>query len=328
MEIERMVDLVQANLGDLRLAAVGSCTRLESLRFVKSQEDRNHIFKVQTTSGEGYFLKLFGGPKPRTAMRELIGSHAMADLPVSAERLIRPSPVTVGPTSDFVLSGRLPGQALSRFTYASSIKALLHARATVTRTYHNLGVVLGALHTSPAGWVEPTNRGTIRAARRSADLVRDPRWIHRVRQHTGALEDREATVFVHGNLAFTNILTHQGRIGLIDFENCGIGHQLDDVARVLAPLFLMQLASASLRPVSDAATRALLWGYGMAAESSFDRLAGWLFLHLLHYYQTRFRLGEEGCRIALVFRVPRPHLASWIGRGPDGCREWLARRSD
>jgi Ser/Thr protein kinase RdoA (MazF antagonist) len=55
--------------------------------------------------------------------------------------------------------------------------------------------------------------------------------------------DRDAFGAIHRDLHLRNILFHSGRVGVVDFDLCGLGHYLFDLAVLLNALRLSALRS-------------------------------------------------------------------------------------
>src|SRR5262249_3077964 len=94
-----------------------------------------------------------------------------------------------------------------------------------------------------------------------ADGARVERYIHRIRAAQHALgQGPETFGLIHGDLHQWNYLFHQGEVRAIDFDDCGYGHYLYDMAVTLfnvrwkasAPLLRARFLAGyrSVRPLS------------------------------------------------------------------------------
>jgi hypothetical protein len=73
-------------------------------------------------------------------------------------------------------------------------------------------------------------------------------------------------VTVHADLSPSNVMVSAGRVVVLDFAMCRLGHPLQDVSRLYTQLDLLAMKPQFRRPVIDALQQALLRGF----DPSFD----------------------------------------------------------
>jgi len=291
----------------------------------KVQRDRNHVLHLVTADGREFFLKLparlpSDGIISRTALglaasRAALGAEPLAHLP-EFDR--------VGDDSMELVS-RLPGLPLNRYLYGGF---LADTPWRFTQTFCALGRALALLHDhqSPSALVVPTDRRTDLRVLAQLEWGGEPALLAEARHVASRWEAAAAPLqFVHGNLAFTNILCHRGRVGFIDFENCGAGFAPDDLSRLLLHFRCLELTGPWVM-LTRRATRELMDGYRSLRTLEQGVIGEWLYLHLVDYYQTRFVRHESSRKVA-GRRVSRDQVERILTDGPERCTQWVVQRS-
>ena len=241
-------------LGRTALAAYG----LEDARLTLLRHEHNTTFRVEAR-GESYVLRI-NRPQVHTAqtidseMAWLTALRRDTDLGV-------PEPVSSrdGP---FVVVARDAGVPEP---HACVLLRWLDGRFSDQRLtptqLQRVGVLEARLHGHAARWAPPSgflrprvdtlsDAGKIESMAGSAAVAR--LGDHPTRED-GLAEDTDAFGLIHGDLHYENFLFHRGAVRAIDFDDCGWGFHLYDLAVTLWEL--------EDRPRYDALRDALIAGY-------------------------------------------------------------------
>ncbi len=215
----------------------------------------NAVFKVRLPFGEAAALRLHRpGYHSEAAMRselafmKLLGDHGLdvpKPIPTKTGTLLAP---VAGEETQFVdLIGWVAGRQVGE-----SGKPLEHSDTEVAGIYRKIGEAMARLHDIADAWRTPVD--FMRPSWNEDGLVGDePLWgrfwdcpglAEQDREFLTELRDRlrlriEALPvdldygLIHADLVRENVLVDDGRIALIDFDDCGHGWRLFDIATAL-----------------------------------------------------------------------------------------------
>lgn len=215
----------------------------------------NAVFKVRLESGEAAALRLHRpGYHPEAALRselafmKVLGDHGLdVPKPIATKTGALLAPVTGEETQFVDLIGWVPGRQVGE-----SGKPLDHSDAEVADIYHNIGVAMARLHNIADNWDMPAEFR--RPSWDKAGLVGDrPLWGRfwdcpdlaeqdrdfltdlrdRLRQRIEALPVDLDYGLIHADLVRENVLVDGDHVALIDFDDCGYGWRLFDIATAL-----------------------------------------------------------------------------------------------
>lgn len=226
----------------------------------------NAIFRVDAADGSRYVFRIHhqSGRTPEEILSELLWLAALhqepslaAPVPVptsAGELMVRISAPGYGPG---VLMGWIPGRFLDQRLQTSHLEqvgaymARLHTSAyRFTPPSSFVRSRLDSLSHKPAGISEARARRPpddaeseatalqlVAAACSPAEAEFVTRFLHRIRAAQERLGYSPDTFgLVHGDLHQRNYLFHQGQVRAIDFDDCGYGHYLYDLAVTLFDL--------------------------------------------------------------------------------------------
>ena len=118
---------------------------------------------------------------------------------------------------------------------------------------------------------------------------------------------------IHGDFQQTNYLFHKGEVRVVDFEECGWGYYLFDIAKALS---LFEVGDGD-RPANPAMREAFFKGY-----DRFRPLSAAYEQHLQEFLAIRFMV-----RINYLLRSDNPYIRAqasiWIPRFVDWLRKFL-----
>lgn len=215
----------------------------------------NAVFKVRLKSGEAAALRLHrpgyhseAALRSELAFMEVLGDHGLnVPKPIATKSGALLASVA-GEDTPFVdlicwVAGRQVGE---------SGKPLVHSDAEVADIYRKIGQAMAQLHDIADRWQAPAD--FTRPSWDAAGLVGDqPLWGRfwdcpelaeqdrefltdlrdRLRQRIEALPVDLDHGLIHADLVRENVLVDKGRVALIDFDDCGYGWRLFDIATAL-----------------------------------------------------------------------------------------------
>jgi len=243
----------------LRAAAIDAigCFGLEGADLRLVQHGENTIFRA-AMGGDGnepylpgqYAVRVSGAGYQRT--RQTIESEGIWMAALSAEGFAVPQPLfTAG--GETLVEVDVAGAASPRFvTVTRWLGGRSMARAQPSSRYAAVGALTASLHEQASRWKPPSGFDRQRwdwdglfgesiafgegTATKAWSLVPQPhrrRW-QKVASRLAAIVDDLGTSdgfgLIHADLHRDNMLFHRGRIHLLDFDDCGWGWQLYDIA--------------------------------------------------------------------------------------------------
>ncbi|MBX7106922.1 MAG: homoserine kinase [Gemmataceae bacterium] len=215
----------------------------------------NAVFKVRLESGEPAALRLHrpgyhseAGLRSELAFMKVLGDQGLdVPKPIATKTGALLAPVA-GEEMQFVdLIGWVDGRQVGE-----SGKPLDHSDTEVAGIYRKIGEAMARLHAIADRWQAPA--GFTRPSWDAAGLGGDqPLWGRFWDSPDLAKQDREFLTdlrqrlqgrmealppdldygLIHADLVRENVLVDNGRIALIDFDDCGYGWRLFDVATAL-----------------------------------------------------------------------------------------------
>ena len=289
-ELSLLSSEIAASLPRLRL---GNVTRLGGFRLSCVRHDKNVVYRVAGKAD--WYLKIPGRLADVVVGRELLGAEASYQALRALPVCLFPSYVSADVENGYLLASRVRAQQLNHVLYWSSVTSLWFDRGRTQAAFRNLGTALGHLHGTEAGRV-PGDRSNRRLPGEDGKvLLKAPRpW-------------EEA--LVHGNLRMDNVLTADGRVCMVDFENCGHGSIYDDLSIICSQLLLVRTLMAFPWRHATAAMQAFLQGY----ESIHRCDPHWLGRHVSERVR-RFELKARRNRLAEGRIAAMPVLLSKVRR--------------
>jgi hypothetical protein len=178
-----------------------------------------------------------------------------------------PEPLGIVPSLAMELFGAVSGVVLFALVQHAEFPALCRCVGEGLRRFHGLRVDVEAVLDLPAQvvrleenavefqWMLPGERERIAAAERELTT----------RLRATAPSPRR---LIHGDFHGDNVLVADGRLVLLDFEDCALGEPADDVGSNWAQLTWHVQKAAARSALSEAGRRAFVEGYLRDAEAS------------------------------------------------------------
>ncbi len=170
-----------------------------------------------------------------------------------------PEPLRLIQEWDLELLSMVPGRPLSHLWHEVDFTEICGKVGTALALFHRSSIILD----QQAGHLPgPMDLANIKAriARACPDLIATLRPITKSLEKNFA-NMRSRMALVHGDFHPGNILIDGDQLGLLDFEECGMGDPAADVGFFSAELILLALKQSSEPMVLDAALQAFWKGY-------------------------------------------------------------------
>lgn len=237
-------------------------TALEGPRLVRYVPRKRALFRYQTSSQAGRYMKIYRRGQDEIAATNL--QAVSAALPAGKGVFRSPSLVTHTPAHRAVVMTELPGQSLTGQIHKAPAS-----------TFTNVGRALAELHTS---WVPTTvswspQHELTALARAMTDAKRAlPVLGLEIDDLVDELQRRwldfrfDEAAPIHGNLFCDQILVHPDHIGIVDWDDLCQGDPLYDVGRLIAHILYLSLQGQVDRGRAVAIVDLLLRGYGQGSQ--------------------------------------------------------------
>jgi aminoglycoside phosphotransferase (APT) family kinase protein len=266
---------------------------LDDVSFRLYGQARNTIYRVSSRCN--WFLKMPRSGDASSMERERIGAETMREVFRDQPDYEGAAVIRVSAEPAFVLAATIPGKPLNTFVFTQCWVPGAHAAQRLERTFLTLGSLLASLHRR--GRVEPripaaTTRpfqalASLLDRSRDTDEITDAiaTWHHR----GGRLDAGET--FLHGNFRLDNILRIDGRLGFLDFENCGTGSSYQDLSRPVSELLLTRCVAPFPHARANRWLRAFLDAYSRGHAYDPALLGPYVGARLARYYLESRRSG-------------------------------------
>jgi len=212
-----------------------------------------------------------------------------------------PEPLGVVPDLAMELFGAVPGVALSSLTDCDYFGWLCRRAGESLRRFHALNVEVGEVFDIAAQ--------AARLAENAAEFANLlPAEANRIAAFEGEITERLQTEspgsteaarlgLIHRDLHGGNILVADGRLALVDFEDCAMGEAADDVGSTWANLRWHAHRAPARRARLAEARRMFLDGYlDSADESTAARLPTYAAMHCFLCAYQCLRHPQDGAR--------------------------------
>jgi len=261
-DIDHLLDLICLRVGDFQRAELGAQFSVEGFHFELLVAKRNTVYRI--TGADTWYAKIPSHEGPARALREKLGAELMAKVGQGLKYCFPIADVAVCLTQGVIVTSEVPGDHMHSQLYRSMLG--LHTRRShwILDAYRSLGSLLAAFHACGGANMPATTRITARGEfDQVANLLPNDSDSKRLREAVVGKEINQAdTSFVHGNLRRENIiLTPDRRIGLIDFEDAGLGSRYDDLSKICGAMLLTKTAKIFPWRSIYRALSAMLSGY-------------------------------------------------------------------
>jgi hypothetical protein len=298
-EADLLCDLVAAHAHPLRQGSLGSKFRLNDASFRLFAQARNTIYRV---SGRfDWFLKLPTDGAGRAMEREHLGAAAITGALGTCPEYGGSSIIRVSTEPAFVLASTICGQAMNKVVFTESWLPGGTAANRLEMTFQTLGFLLATMHTrvsiapgTPAATTRPFETlGAILTRTAETNVVTEAitKW-YRHRRISDA-----GTSFVHGNFRLDNVIRVDGRLGFLDFENCGTGSPSQDLSRPISELLLTRCVPAFPRRRIARCIEAFVSAYASVRPYEPAELWDFVRARLGRYYIETLKKGPLRRRI-------------------------------
>lgn len=313
-EADELCGLIDEHADTLRQSAAHRANKLSSFTFRRLATGRNVVYRV--SGRRTWFLKL--AKEENTVERiscEALGAEFVRTQLAGCEGYESPDVVRVSHDNQYTLCSAIPGRQLSRLFYVASVFPFLHTKSRMLRAFRNLGECLALLHSGHVDSETPVSR---RSGRQMLQME-----LERVTngdEVVDVIQDAEKSfksdfpqTWIHGNMKFENIIEREGKVGILDFETCGLGSPMDDLAGICTHLRLVQLISMFPGSAARDADDCFLKSYAAHRAFSQESLQEAIAIQFCRYFVRAYVLQIQSARIAGL-RVPKAHLVREIGR--------------
>lgn len=241
-ELTQISDAVAANYDTLREGENGTSVEAGQLRIDYFQSGRNVVYRVH---GERlWYLKIPKNGKTDGLIGDARGYRFANDVWQQTPAYLPVEAVGVSHSPAFIVSAQVPGEQLNQVVYracwqpGSGIKQM---RAVLG----DFGEMLALFHKNGVSAEAPTISKAL--DQKLADRIKKAKKLDETGQKiekwlaTHSPVDPQPTL-IHGNCTFRNVLVHNSRVHLLDYETCGTGSRYNDLARICSDILLTRTA--------------------------------------------------------------------------------------
>jgi len=260
--IDQLLDLVCRRVSEFQSGELGSRFSVERFHFELLVAKRNTVYRI---NGPGtWYAKIPSHEGSARALREQLGADAMTRVSQNVKSCFPVADVATCLEHGVIVTSEIPGDHIHTRLYRSIFS--LHTRRShwILDAYRALGSLLAAFHASADATTPATTRiSALEEFDEVANLLPDNSGCERLYEFIASKEiSKNSLGLIHGNLRRENIiLTPDRRIGLIDYEDSGLGSRYDDLSKICSAMLLTKTAKLfPWRPIYRA-LNAMLSGY-------------------------------------------------------------------
>jgi Ser/Thr protein kinase RdoA (MazF antagonist) len=260
-EGERLCGLIARHHHDLLAASLGTQFQLENVSVALVSKGRNTVYRLSARLQ--WFLKLTDKSQP--LVHERLGAEFAVPALTRHPEYAGASLIRVSMQPGYVLSSAISGRPLNKVFFTSSWVPGPGMRTRLQNDFCLLGRLAATLHVAGA-----VDRATPQATTRPFEIVskllertkRPNAVVDAIAHWEGARRREDAgDELIHGNLRMDNVLHVEGRLGFIDFENCGRGSFYQDLSRPVSQLLLTRALMAFPQGRATGCIRAFVKAY-------------------------------------------------------------------
>lgn len=215
------------------LAEAGTESPANRGEWVATPVGRNDVWKLtpRVRPGEPRFVKFYRSPVDYR--REMRGLNLARKLANGRDWLMAADILIADETGRFLVTDALPGTSLRELVLTALRLGVPRRRQEVAleqarRCLALLVEWVGLLQLQALEAVEDLQDDRPAAVARRIAEKESRLWGDRPRTPLAAPGSPRLVVLTHGDLSFGNVFYHEGRIGIVDFENMGIGLSFRD----------------------------------------------------------------------------------------------------
>ncbi|MCB0263384.1 MAG: phosphotransferase [Calditrichia bacterium] len=241
-ELTQIFDAVAAHYETLRDGQNDTSIEAGELRIDYFQSGRNVVYRVH---GERlWYLKIPKNGKTDGLIGEARGYRFANDVWEQTPAYLPVEAVGVSHSPAFIVSAQVQGEQLNQVIYRScwqpgsgikQMRAVLGDFGEMLALFHKNGISANAPTISKSLHQKLTDR--LKKAKKLDETGKKiEKWLA-----THSPVDPQPTL-IHGNCTFRNVLVHNHRVHLLDYETCGTGSRYNDLARMCSDILLTRTA--------------------------------------------------------------------------------------
>jgi len=288
-DIDHLLDLIRRRVGDFQHGKLGSRFSVEGFQFEVLVAKRNTVYRI--SRNDIWYAKIPSHEGPARALREKLGADVMTRVGQDIKSCFPIGDVAVCLEHGVIVTSAVPGDHMHTQLYRNMLPLHFQRNHWILEAYRALGSVLAAFHTNAEVTMPSTTRITaFKELEEVGNLLPDDAGCKRLREFLADKEvNRSELGLIHGNLRRENIiLTPDRRIGLIDFEDSGLGSRYDDLSKICSAMLLTKTAKLfPWRPVYRA-LNSMLSGYNQRSPICEITLTKYMALRVATQYALSF----------------------------------------
>ena len=335
-EADFLCEIIDFHAQILRKVRLGRKVYLDGVSFKLFQKDRNTIYRIQFAREKtisNWFLKMSRSRNPEMARREILGAEVVRKALGSQTGYYHRGAIRASVDDAYVLYTEIPGRPLHRVLYLACLTPMPNvmsgqssvALTVLSETFGHLGRVVAKYHKyklqdeasshnhvpEPPAFkgneytaypynIPPVSRHPAVSLRKAIDKITASdaisrsilQWVERHHELT------VNPVFVHGNLRLDNVIVHEGKICLIDFENCGYGPPYNDLCWICCLILLTRAMPLFPWKRARLALNSFLEGYRSVSNYDGEILLQYITMCLCEFYIGTYFSGHITAKIA------------------------------
>jgi len=261
--IDHLLDLIRCRVSEFQGGNLGKIFSIDGFHFELLVAKRNTVYRIKGPATTWY-AKIPSREGAARAQREKLGADVMALVGQQVDSCCPIPNVAVCLKHGVIITEALAGEHIHTQLYRSILALNMRRHHWILDAYRALGTVLAVFHASNDTNTPVTTRITaLDEFDEVARLLPDDLDCNRLSELLTANDiDAMELGLIHGNLRRENIiLTPDRKVGLIDFEDSGLGSRYDDLSKICSAMLLTKTARVfPWRPVYRA-LNAMLFGY-------------------------------------------------------------------